>query len=29
MKTLLTQAGIVARDFFSEKILDKLIWGVD
>ena len=29
METLLKQAGIVARDFFNEKILDKLIWGVD
>ena len=29
METLLKQAGIVAKNFFSEKILDKLIWGVD
>lgn len=29
METLLKQAGIVAKDFFREKILDKLIWGVD
>jgi hypothetical protein len=29
METLLKQAGVVAKDFFSEKILDKLIWGVD
>ena len=29
MDTLLKQAGIVAQTFFDEKILDKLIWGVD
>jgi hypothetical protein len=29
METLLNQAGTVAKGFFSEKILDKLIWGVD
>ena len=29
METLLKQAGLVARGFFSDKILDKLIWGVD
>jgi hypothetical protein len=29
METLLKQAGVVARDFFREKIVDKLIWGVD
>jgi hypothetical protein len=29
METLLEQAGIVAKGFFSEKILDKLVWGVD
>jgi hypothetical protein len=29
METLLKQAGTVAKDFFSEKIIDKLIWGVD
>lgn len=29
METLLKQAGIVAKDFFNDKILDKLIWGVD
>lgn len=29
MDTLLKQAGEVAQTFFNEKILDKLIWGVD
>ncbi len=29
MEILLKQAGILAKDFFTEKILDKLIWGVD
>ena len=29
MEMLLKQAGIVAKGFFSDKILDKLIWGVD
>lgn len=29
MDTLLKQAGVVAQRFFDEKILDKLIWGVD
>ena len=29
MDTLLKQAGVVAQTFFNEKILDKLIWGVD
>lgn len=29
MDTLLEQAGVVAQTFFNEKILDKLIWGVD
>ena len=29
MGTLLKQAGVVAQTFFDEKILDKLIWGVD
>jgi hypothetical protein len=29
MEILLKQAGNVARGFFSEKIIDKLIWGVD
>jgi hypothetical protein len=29
METLLNQAGIVAEDFFHDKIIDKLIWGVD
>jgi len=29
METLLNQAGKVAEDFFHDKIIDKLIWGVD
>ena len=29
MDNLLKQAGVVAQTFFDEKILDKLIWGVD
>lgn len=29
MESLLQQAGDVAKDFFKEKIIDKLIWGVD
>lgn len=29
METLLEQAGTVAGDFFHDKVLDKLIWGVD
>lgn len=29
METLLMQAGKVAEDFFNDKIVDKLIWGVD
>jgi hypothetical protein len=29
MESLLDQAGKVAEDFFNDKIIDKLIWGVD
>jgi hypothetical protein len=29
MEILLKSAGIVAKEFFADKILDKLIWGVD
>ena len=29
MDILLRQAGVVAQKFFDEKIIDKLIWGID
>ena len=29
MEILLKQAGMIAEDFFKNKIIDKLIWGVD
>ena len=29
MESLLKQAGIVVQDFFNDKVLEKLIWGVD
>lgn len=29
MKTLLMEASVISKTFFSEKILDNLIWGVD
>ena len=29
METLLKEASVVSQAFFNEKILDKLVWGVD